>query len=148
MACMLYARITLEIRTTLPHPTPHTPAPPSFAPPAGAGLVNSWAAAVIGAVGGVFYVLTSEVMLRFKLDDVVNAVAIHLSPGIWGVVAVGFFARPSNIKLAYSVPECALRFLYQILQQTLFAGQATSRPRTACSRCLAISRSGAVTCWQ
>ena len=45
-------------------------------------------------------------MLKYKLDDVVNAVAIHLSPGVWGVVSIGFFARPSNLRQAYSIPEC------------------------------------------
>lgn len=69
--------------------------------------MHPWAAAVIGAIGGVFYVQTSELMLKYKLDDVVNAVAIHLSPGIWGVVAVGLFARPDNIQRAYSITPCA-----------------------------------------
>ena len=69
--------------------------------------MNSWAAAVTGCIGGVFYVQTSELMLKYKLDDVVNAVAIHLSPGVWGVIAIGFFARPDNIARAYSLPLCA-----------------------------------------
>ena len=77
---------------------------------AGAGLVNPWAAAVIGAVGGLFCVQTSELMIKYKLDDVVNAVAIHLSPGVWGVISVGFFARPDNIRHAYTIPMCAFLF--------------------------------------
>lgn len=63
--------------------------------------MHPWAAAVTGAFGGVLYVQTSDLMLRFQLDDVVNAVAIHLSPGIWGCLAVGLFATENHIKRAY-----------------------------------------------
>jgi ammonium transporter, Amt family len=70
----------------------------------GAGLVHPWAAALIGTLGGIFYVQTADLMLKYKLDDVVNAVAIHLAAGVWGVLAVGLFARPDNIQRAYSIP--------------------------------------------
>lgn len=70
---------------------------------AGSTLVHPWAAFVTGAFGGILYVQTSDLMLRFQLDDVVNAVAIHLSPGIWGCLAVGLFATEAHLKRAYPV---------------------------------------------
>eukprot|EP00892_Ulva_mutabilis_P012761 jgi/Ulvmu1/9858/UM057_0012.1 len=68
---------------------------------AGSTLIHPWAAAVVGAFGGILYVQTSDLMLRFQLDDVVNAVAIHLTPGIWGCFAVGLFATEAHIRRAY-----------------------------------------------
>ena len=63
--------------------------------------MEPWAAAVCGMVGGVIYTHTADAMLRFQLDDVVNAVAIHLTPGMWGAFAVGLFAKGTRIQDAY-----------------------------------------------
>jgi hypothetical protein len=92
-------------KTTLQHTRLPNRETGSFA---GAPLMHPWAAAVTGSIGGIFYVLTSELMLKYKLDDVVNAVAIHMAPGLWSVVAIGIFGRPDNIRHAYSVAECVL----------------------------------------
>lgn len=72
--------------------------------------MEPWAAAVTGVVAGILYTHTADAMLRFQLDDVVNAVAIHLTPGLWGAVAVGLFAKGARIQDAYAVEsfeECA-----------------------------------------
>ena len=42
----------------------------------------------IGAIGGVLVVVTVPLMDRFKLDDVVGAIPVHLVCGIWGTLAV------------------------------------------------------------
>lgn len=67
----------------------------------GAVFMEPWAAAVCGIVGGIIYTHTADAMLRFQLDDVVNAVAIHLTPGMWGAIAVGLFAKGARIQEAY-----------------------------------------------
>jgi Amt family ammonium transporter len=48
------------------------------------------AATLIGAVGGVIVVLTVPMLDRFKIDDVVGAIPVHLFAGIWGTIAVVF----------------------------------------------------------
>ena len=48
------------------------------------------AATLIGAVGGVIVVLTVPLLDRFKIDDVVGAIPVHLFAGIWGTIAVVF----------------------------------------------------------
>ena len=48
------------------------------------------AATLIGAVGGVIVVLTVPLLDRFKIDDVVGAIPVHLFAGIWGTIAVIF----------------------------------------------------------
>uniref|UniRef100_A0A0G4HLA4 Ammonium transporter n=1 Tax=Chromera velia CCMP2878 TaxID=1169474 RepID=A0A0G4HLA4_9ALVE len=60
---------------------------------ASANEVESWAAFIIGAVGGIWTLVVSMLMLWFGLDDPVDAVAVHLGAGIWGVIAAGLF-RP------------------------------------------------------
>lgn len=47
-------------------------------------------ATLIGAVGGVIVVLTVPLLDRFRIDDVVGAIPVHLFAGIWGTIAVIF----------------------------------------------------------
>ena len=59
---------------------------------AGADAVSINSALIIGAVAGVLVVLSSLVLDKLKLDDVVGAVSVHLTCGIWGTLAVGIFS--------------------------------------------------------
>jgi len=45
-------------------------------------------ATLIGAVGGVIVVFTVPMLDKFKIDDVVGAIPVHLFAGIWGTIAV------------------------------------------------------------
>jgi Amt family ammonium transporter len=45
----------------------------------------------IGAIGGVIVVLTVPMLDKFKIDDVVGAIPVHLFAGIWGTIAVVFY---------------------------------------------------------
>ncbi|MEX1147619.1 MAG: ammonium transporter [Sphingomonadales bacterium] len=45
-------------------------------------------AALIGAVGGVLVVLFVPLLDKFKIDDVVGAISVHLVAGVWGTLAV------------------------------------------------------------
>jgi Amt family ammonium transporter len=49
-----------------------------------------FAAILIGAVGGVIVVLTVPLLDKFKIDDVVGAIPVHLFAGIWGTLVVPF----------------------------------------------------------
>ncbi|MCC5956162.1 MAG: ammonium transporter [Natronohydrobacter sp.] len=46
------------------------------------------AATLIGAVGGVIVVFTVPLLDKFKIDDVVGAIPVHLFAGLWGTMAV------------------------------------------------------------
>ena len=48
------------------------------------------AATLIGAVGGVIVVFAVPMLDKFKIDDVVGAIPVHLIAGIWGTIAVVF----------------------------------------------------------
>jgi ammonium transporter, Amt family len=43
---------------------------------------------LIGAVGGVLVVFAVPLLDKFKIDDVVGAISVHLVAGIWGTLAV------------------------------------------------------------
>ncbi|MEM6938533.1 MAG: ammonium transporter [Pseudomonadota bacterium] len=51
----------------------------------------------IGAVGGVIVVLTIPMLDRFKIDDVVGAIPVHLLAGIWGTIAVVFYNSDASL---------------------------------------------------
>jgi len=45
-------------------------------------------ATIIGAVGGLIVVFSVPMLDKFKIDDVVGAIPVHLIAGIWGTLAV------------------------------------------------------------
>jgi len=45
-------------------------------------------ASLIGAIGGVIVVFTVPLLDKFRIDDVVGAIPVHLFAGIWGTLAV------------------------------------------------------------
>lgn len=59
---------------------------------AGCVVVDPWAAIVIGIIGGFLYLGASNLMLKLKIDDPLDAFAVHGACGAWGTLAVGLFA--------------------------------------------------------
>merc|ERR1711937_409389 len=59
-------------------------------------FVKPWEAVIIGFVGGGVYQGTSMLIRRLKIDDVVDAVAVHGACGLWGVIALGLFGNPDE----------------------------------------------------
>ena len=61
-------------------------------------------ATLIGAVGGVIVVFAVPMLDKFKIDDVVGAIPVHLFAGIWGTIAVVFSNGDANIvQQVYSI---------------------------------------------
>merc|ERR1711939_667765 len=63
---------------------------------AGCAFVRPWEALVIGLIGGAVYQGASMLMQKLKIDDVVDAFAVHGATGFWGLVALGFFGNPAD----------------------------------------------------
>lgn len=59
---------------------------------AGADVITPATAILIGFVGGILVVISAVLLDKFRLDDVVGAVSVHLTCGIWGTLAVGIFS--------------------------------------------------------
>ncbi|MBV7258414.1 ammonium transporter [Erythrobacter crassostreae] len=49
---------------------------------------------LIGGVGGVIVVFAVPMLDKFKIDDVVGAIPVHLFAGIWGTLIVAWTAAP------------------------------------------------------
>lgn len=56
-------------------------------------FVDSWAAALIGAGGGILVVTGVFFVESLGIDDPVGAVSVHGLNGVWGVLSVGIFAN-------------------------------------------------------
>ena len=61
----------------------------------GAGFVGTVPALIIGGLAGVLCYLALFIKERFKLDDALDVLAVHLVGGVFGSIAVGFFASSS-----------------------------------------------------
>eukprot|EP00554_Chaetoceros_debilis_P007667 CAMPEP_0194076016 /NCGR_PEP_ID=MMETSP0149-20130528/2895_1 /TAXON_ID=122233 /ORGANISM="Chaetoceros debilis, Strain MM31A-1" /LENGTH=446 /DNA_ID=CAMNT_0038756653 /DNA_START=211 /DNA_END=1551 /DNA_ORIENTATION=- len=61
------------------------------------GVIEPWAAIVIGAVSGLLYLGTSYILIKRCIDDAVDAIPVHLGGGMWGVIATGLFASPRGL---------------------------------------------------
>lgn len=59
---------------------------------AGPHLYTMVDAIAIGTIGGALVVLAVPLFDRFRIDDPVGALSVHLINGIWGTLAVGLFA--------------------------------------------------------
>lgn len=67
----------------------------------GCGIVEPWAAIIIGTFAGWIYLGASTLLIRLRIDDAVDAIPVHMFNGIWGVLATGFFASPRLMNVAY-----------------------------------------------
>jgi ammonium transporter, Amt family len=56
-------------------------------------FIDSWAAAVIGAIAGVIVVISVFFWDRVGIDDPVGAISVHGVNGLWGIISLGIFAN-------------------------------------------------------
>lgn len=68
---------------------------------AGCSVVEPWAAFIIGIVAGWTYIFWSNLLVKLKIDDAVDAIPVHFGNGIWGCIAVGLFAEPTRTAKAF-----------------------------------------------
>jgi ammonium transporter, Amt family len=64
---------------------------------AGPDQYDIYTPVLIGAIGGALVVLFVPVFDKFKMDDPVGALSVHLINGIWGTLAVGIFVADVSI---------------------------------------------------
>ena len=67
--------------------------------------IDTWAAVVIGIVSGWVYIGASKTLIRFRFDDVVDAIPVHMCGGIWGLIASGLFTTGPGREAMYGSAE-------------------------------------------
>ncbi len=77
-----------------------------------AGLVDPWAAFLVGGLAGLIVQFTFEQMERRHIDDPAGAAAVHGAGGAWGVIATGLFANGSGGFGLNGVPETVRGFFF------------------------------------
>lgn len=95
---------------------------------AGADVINPGPALLVGFIAGLLVVASAVLLDRLHLDDVVGAVSVHLTCGVWGTLAVGIFSvNPEHTitKQLIGVAVCgataflAAYVLFSILKATI-----------------------------
>jgi len=74
---------------------------------AGCATVDPWAAVVIGIVAGWLYLLGSKLLVKFRIDDAVDAIPVHMVGGAWGMISTGLLTSPSRRLLAFGSSDHA-----------------------------------------
>ncbi|MEN9222973.1 MAG: ammonium transporter [Thermostichus sp. BF3_bins_97] len=77
---------------------------------AGCHLVSTAEAVWIGAIGASVAIWVSLGMERWRLDDAVGAVPVHLGAGAWGTLAVALFGDPDQLPLPV-LPQLGIQLL-------------------------------------
>ena len=65
-------------------------------------VIEPWAAIICGFVGAFVFVGASMLLVKFKIDDPLEACPMHGFCGAWGVIFVGLMATPEYVAQAYS----------------------------------------------
>ena len=60
-------------------------------------FVSAWAAVVIGLAAGALVVFGVFCFDRFRIDDPVGAVSVHLTNGVWRTLSIGLFSNPEGV---------------------------------------------------
>ncbi|KAL4224585.1 ammonium transmembrane transporter [Mactra antiquata] len=64
---------------------------------AGCNVIYPWGACIIGCIAGVAFHLWSWIVRSLKIDDPLDAVAVHYGGGAWGVIALAFLHKDEGI---------------------------------------------------
>jgi Amt family ammonium transporter len=60
-------------------------------------FITPLSAVIIGLIGGLLIVVAVPLLDRFKIDDPVGAVPVHLVNGVWGTLSLGLFHIESGL---------------------------------------------------
>lgn len=88
------------------------------------------AATLIGAIGGVIVVLAVPLLDKFRIDDVVGAIPVHLFAGIWGTIAVVFTNPDASLwpQLVAIVSVGVFVFIVSLVVWVVLKGAVGLRP--------------------
>ncbi|XP_033753298.1 putative ammonium transporter 1 isoform X2 [Pecten maximus] len=80
---------------------------------AGCNRMFPWGACIMGVFASISYTLWSWLMKKIKIDDPLDAVAVHFGGGIWGVLGIAFLDREDGILLNWD-QKSAYKLVWQL----------------------------------
>jgi len=66
---------------------------------AGCSSIPTWAAVIHGSIGGLVFTFASRLVLKCKIDDPLDAFAVHGACGAWGVIAASLFSKEEYVNI-------------------------------------------------
>lgn len=78
---------------------------------AGCHNYRPYGAFIIGIVASIVYVVYARLLLFLKIDDPLNAVAVHFGCGSLGVIAVGFFDIDRGVLYGHDGMQLGYQFM-------------------------------------
>lgn len=79
---------------------------------ASAPWISTFASVAVGAIAALVMLAVEALLDRFRVDDAVTAIPVHLGAGIWGTLAVGLFGDPALLQTGLTGPQ---QFFVQLL---------------------------------
>ena len=73
--------------------------------------VESWGAMFIGVISGLIYFGYNKLLEKLKIDDPIDAIAIHMGCGSWGVVAFGWFDPNTGVLYGHGGHQFGIQLL-------------------------------------
>ncbi|MBE9203555.1 ammonium transporter [Synechocystis salina LEGE 06099] len=78
---------------------------------AGCAGVSFWGAVIIGGIAGILVVYSVAFFDKIKIDDPVGAISVHLVNGMWGTLAVGFFAKEGGLLYGGGIGQLIIQII-------------------------------------
>ncbi len=97
--------------------------------------VSSAQAILIGAVGSLIMQCLTALLERWRIDDAVGSIPVHLGAGVWGSLAVGLFANMAILDTGLNRVEQIKTQISGILACGLWSFTATLLVLMALNRC-------------
>jgi ammonium transporter, Amt family len=82
---------------------------------AGCATMDLWASLVTGTIAGWLYLIGSYGLVRFRIDDVVDSIPVHLVNGMWGMLACGIFSSNEHLRFAFGIEDSSGLLVNQII---------------------------------
>ncbi|KAH9513748.1 ammonium transporter Amt1 [Bulinus truncatus] len=73
----------------------------------GCNAMRPWGAALVGFIAAFIMKALEKLLIRFEIDDPLNAVGIHFGGGVWGTLSVAIFKYNSGILMEWSQRSAA-----------------------------------------
>jgi Amt family ammonium transporter len=70
---------------------------------------------ITGLIAGMLYLWSSDLLIKFKIDEAVDAIPVHMTSGIWGLLAVGLLAQPEKVQVIFGA-DAHPGFLYSLVE--------------------------------